>query len=366
MIEKRMTLLMKMLLFAAVLMAVRGAAQQDDALSINQANMIGVHTTGNPYSAESVLEKTQTLLDGNRIVQKTTAKHFRDSDGREREELVNDLVGPIIVISDPVAKMTWTLNTRNHTAQETPRPANALKMAQMPSVPTHGSSIGLVIPIPQAGQPPIRGAEYGAYIGGVEKGSAAEKAGMLLRDVVLALNGQSVQDGRDLIKQFAAVPVGSQVTLTVKRQDQQLSFTMTTRDRAEVFKSNPPKEVDLRMRLALEASKLTPVQIQRTKIEYLGTQVMEGLEATGLRYTVPVEAGEIGNERAFEVVNEHWGSRDLGVTMMERHYDPRSGEAVYRLTGIVRGEPDPALFQVPKDFKVIQQTTPALLLRKEE
>ncbi len=355
---------MKTLVFATLLMAVPVAAQQDEALSINQANMIGVHTTGNPYSAKSVLEKTQTLLDGNRIVQKTAAKHFRDSEGRERTELVNDLIGPIAVISDPVAKKTWTLNTQNHTAQETPRPANAFKMAQMPSIPFHSSTVGLMIPIRQAGQPPIPGAEHGAYIGGVGKGSAAEKAGMLLRDVVLTLNGQSIEDGRDLAMKMAAVPVGSQVALTVKRQDQQLSFTMTTRDRAEVFQSDPPKEVDLRMRLALEASKLTPVQIQRTKIEYLGTQVMEGLEATGLRYTVPVEAGEIGNERAFEVVNEIWVSRDLGVTLMERHYDPRTGEAVYRLTGIVRGEPDPTLFQTPKDFKIIQQTTPALLLKR--
>ncbi|MDB5749137.1 MAG: hypothetical protein JWP72_3985 [Massilia sp.] len=35
-----------------------------------------------------------------------------------------------------------------------------------------------------------------------------------------------------------------------------------------------------------------------------------------------------------------------------RAFDPRSGDYVYRLEGLKRGEPDAALFTVPSDYKV--------------
>jgi hypothetical protein len=37
---------------------------------------------------------------------------------------------------------------------------------------------------------------------------------------------------------------------------------------------------------------------------------------------------------------------------MTRHADPCTGETTYRLTGIVRGEPDPSLFEPPAGVSV--------------
>jgi hypothetical protein len=37
---------------------------------------------------------------------------------------------------------------------------------------------------------------------------------------------------------------------------------------------------------------------------------------------------------------------------MTRHSDPRTGEVVYQLKNISRGEPDASLFQVPPDYKI--------------
>ena len=37
---------------------------------------------------------------------------------------------------------------------------------------------------------------------------------------------------------------------------------------------------------------------------------------------------------------------------MTRHNDPRMGESSYRLTNIVRAEPDGSLFMVPADYTV--------------
>src|SRR5579863_9747419 len=46
----------------------------------------GPTVKGAPYSAEAVNETVQTLADGNRIIQRTSAMQYRDSDGRERRE----------------------------------------------------------------------------------------------------------------------------------------------------------------------------------------------------------------------------------------------------------------------------------------
>jgi len=78
-----------------------------------------------PYSADAVTETTQSLTDGNRIVQRTTQKVYRDVDGRERREESVLAVGAlaqtdaqrVITISDPVEKVSYTLDPQQRTAR---------------------------------------------------------------------------------------------------------------------------------------------------------------------------------------------------------------------------------------------------------
>src|SRR5437868_4482699 len=62
-----------------------------------------------PYSAESVVESTQTLADGNRIANRTVTKQFRDSDGRERREMSLGENEQVVLISDPVASASYSV-----------------------------------------------------------------------------------------------------------------------------------------------------------------------------------------------------------------------------------------------------------------
>jgi hypothetical protein len=91
----------------------------------------GAAVTGAPYSAEAVTQTTQTLADGNHIVNKSSSKIYRDSVGRERREqslpgmgkLSNGETAPVmIMISDPVAKANYTLETHSKTATKMPAP----------------------------------------------------------------------------------------------------------------------------------------------------------------------------------------------------------------------------------------------------
>jgi hypothetical protein len=76
-------------------------------------------TTGAPYSAETVNDRTQVLSDGNRIVQHSTGRVYRDSEGRTRREEDRPSGQPGISITDPVAGVSWSLDPETRTAWKT-------------------------------------------------------------------------------------------------------------------------------------------------------------------------------------------------------------------------------------------------------
>lgn len=86
--------------------------------------------------------------------------------------------------------------------------------------------------------------------------------------------------------------------------------------------------------------------------EDLGVQNVNGVLAKGTRTTITIPVGQIGNDRALQVVNERWYSDDLGMIVKSSNSDPRFGTNTYELTNIVRAAPDPALFQIPADYAV--------------
>jgi len=57
-------------------------------------------------------------------------------------------------------------------------------------------------------------------------------------------------------------------------------------------------------------------------------------------------------DQPITITSEEWTSPDLKVLVMTHHSDPRSGESTYRLTNIIRAEPDRSLFMVPPDYTV--------------
>lgn len=93
------------------------------------------------------------------------------------------------------------------------------------------------------------------------------------------------------------------------------------------------------------------------KNEDLGTQDIEGVLAHGTRMTRTIPPGAEGNDQPIIVVSEHWMAQDLGATVLTKNTDPRNGSSEHRLSNIQRGEPDPALFQIPADYKVTDNGT---------
>ncbi len=93
----------------------------------------GKPVKGQPYSAEAVTETTQMLADGNRIVNRSSSMIYRDSEGRERREesigkisawIAQGEPAKVVFISDPVAKVSYTLHTADRTAEKMPAAGN--------------------------------------------------------------------------------------------------------------------------------------------------------------------------------------------------------------------------------------------------
>lgn len=100
--------------------------------------------------------------------------------------------------------------------------------------------------------------------------------------------------------------------------------------------------------------------------EPLGSQTMEGVVVNGVRTTRTIPASQIGNDRPINIVTEVWTSSDLRTIVSSKRNDPRMGEQTFRLTNIVRAEPDPSLFTVPADFKIIDGGPKTIIYRRNQ
>ena len=177
---------------------------RDDTFNFISGEMSfdGKLVKGAPYSAQVVTETTQTLSDGNRIVNRATASIYRDSEGRTRREQTLRTIGgfatagdapQMIFINDPVAQMSYVLDARTHVTRKmpffrfevrVPPPAEAGKTpssteTRTPS-PDSGESNGNVYVVTT---PPAAGGYRVEYFGGGKRAKAESLGKQLIEGV---------------------------------------------------------------------------------------------------------------------------------------------------------------------------------------
>jgi len=94
---------------------------------------------------------------------------------------------------------------------------------------------------------------------------------------------------------------------------------------------------------------------EKPKMEDLGVQTFEGVEAHGHRTTWTYAPGQIGNSDLLVHTSEVWFSTTPGlegVNVRQVNDDPRSGKETRELVKFTPGEPDASLFTPPQDFVV--------------
>lgn len=287
---------------------------------LNAKPAAGKVVKGAPYSATATTETVQTLSDGNQIIRRNEIKLYRDSEGRTRTEQTLATIGKwanqeaqqIITINDPVTGYYYDLNPRMRTA--------------------------------------VRG-------GGADRLAKTKEQLELL---------QKVEDYQNEKSPAAKTMKAVELTEEMKRRrlEKQQAIEAAGRD-VNLPKPVLSPEENKRQKMAAENSPETKHAYTNGK-EPLGKQMIEGVEAEGVRVTITIAAGEIGNVKPIEIVEENWYSPALQIVVLRKQRDPRSGETTYRLTNINRSEPDRALFEVPADYTINTNKAPTKPKPREE
>jgi hypothetical protein len=224
---------------------------------------------------------------------------------------------------------------------------------------------------------PVQGAPYSATI-------TNESVQTLIdgNRIVQSTNGMTARDSQGRTRQDAALPAIGNLSATnaphlvfIMDPVAQISYTLNLTDKTAHKISVPaggPAEGPGTQKVfiaqfggpsVIGGAPLPPPQgivksmaaeeQAQVSTEDLGSQTMEGIMVNGVRTTRTIPAGEIGNDKPISVVTEVWTSPDLKTIVYSKRSDPRMGEQTFKLTNIVRAEPDASLFAVPADFKVV-------------
>lgn len=171
------------------------------------------------------------------------------------------------------------------------------------------------------------------------------------------------RDGAGRIRREQALPsIGPVVPdaglrlITISDPQQRVLYLLDPQ-RKTASRSTPPAGPPPRPRGGPGAGdgRLPPPQLSS---ETLGSRQILGLRADGTRQTMTVPPGVFGNVGPIEVVTDRWYSPDLKIVLESRRSDPRMGDTSYRVTSLVRGEPDAALFEIPADYTVVDWPGP--------
>ena len=116
---------MRVLKIAGALLLLSGPLYAQDETARKQAAEVMARVPfeksvkGAPYSADTIVESSQTLADGNHIARKTTGRVYRDGEGRTRREEDRQDGSVGVSISDPIAGVAYSLDPATKTAWKT-------------------------------------------------------------------------------------------------------------------------------------------------------------------------------------------------------------------------------------------------------
>jgi hypothetical protein len=273
---------------------------------------------GAPFSAEAISESLQVLADGNRISRSSSNKMYRDIQGRFRREGISNPgtvfgayfeLQPTVLILDPVNGFKYFLNTDSKTVRR-----YTLKIPAQ-----FGSNLqGFYTFKPDGGQ-------YASAAG--TNHAAAKKLREEIRTRQAEIQAKQATAPKAALEHLEGIR-------TVTGQIAVAGAALTKLETPGVYE------------LGFNTD---------SKTEALGVQDFEGVEAEGTRTITTIPAGAIGNERPIDIIYERWYSKDLQMIISSRHSDPRFGDQTYKLTNIIRANPDGTLFTLPADFKMLAE-----------
>lgn len=88
--------------------------------------------------------------------------------------------------------------------------------------------------------------------------------------------------------------------------------------------------------------------------EDLGRKYIANIEVLGSRQITTINpGGSNGYQQPEPTIKEFWYSPQLDVNLITRRFEPRGGVENFTLENIRLSEPDPKLFALPADYKIV-------------
>ena len=81
----------------------------------------------------------------------------------------------------------------------------------------------------------------------------------------------------------------------------------------------------------------------------------DGVETHGYRETVSINSGVMGNDKPMITTREFWYSPELAVNLVSIVDAPHSGKQVFLAKDLTISEPEPSLFVVPDEYKIVDK-----------
>ncbi|MEJ7622696.1 MAG: hypothetical protein WKF34_01765 [Pyrinomonadaceae bacterium] len=248
-----------------------------------------------PFSGEEINESVQILGDGNRIVRSSTGKIYRNNEGSVRRDTTGGMNNGLF----------GSLYTTGSGVSITSAATGLGAFSPRVSTTAEGKIVQMMRKKDDTENPGALSEERTIVISGLKVTPDATRAGIV--------------DQNGLTARLFAAPFTGQFEYSTKPD---LSSKYDTRT------------------------------------EELGTRDFEGVSAEGTRKITTIPAGAIGNERAIETIYERWYSKELGMVVYSKNTDPRFGEQTYRLSNLIRAEPDPSLFNRLTTIRKIDPLAP--------
>jgi Do/DeqQ family serine protease len=142
----------------------------------------------------------------------------------------------------------------------------------------------------------------GVLVGGVQAGSAAEKAGIRRGDVIIAVNGEKVEDSNILRNRIAGTAPGTEINLTIMRDgsEQEVRATLDELKSEDAANSTNPEENEKEPeksaeggKLGLDLQPLTPEMARRLKIPDTRGMLITGVDPNGASAEKGVQRGDV-------------------------------------------------------------------------
>ncbi len=178
------------------------------------------------------------------------------------------------------------------------------------------------------------GVSHGVVINDIRPGSPADRAGLKVQDVVIAVNGEPVRTGDELVNRITSTPIGETIRLRIVRQKKESEVSVVVEDRAKIFPEvaggpggAPPEQGGEAVAFGLRLGEVTPEMASD-----LGMRAPHGVLVTG------VEPGSFADDIGLA----------RGDIIVELNQQPVNSQADFRRIQRTLKPGDDAMFRVER------------------